>query len=237
MTEPNKPFRGFPRETLAFLSELSANNRKSWFEAHRGVYDSAVVQPSLAFVEAMGVALKAMAPSVRPEPRVGGSMFRIHRDVRFSTDKRPYKTHVGLRFRDGDTSVSAKCTGPLFYVEFDAERLLLGVGVKAFDPVTLGAYRRAVLDEDVAAELSRTLRDARRKGHAVMGEVLARAPHGYAAQPDDELPKRKGLFVAMETRLPKEIGDAGFVQYCAKRFRPYVPLFERLRRIAFDSLG
>lgn len=110
------------------MSKLSENNNKTWFDAHRGVYDAAIVAPTLLFIESMALALKAIAPSAKSEPRIGGSLFRIHRDTRFSADKRPYKAHDGIRFRDADTASSSKCTGPLFYVEFDATRLRLGVG-------------------------------------------------------------------------------------------------------------
>lgn len=232
MVASMEAFKGFPAEGFRFLSNLSDNNNKAWFDAHRGVYDAAVVGPALAFVGSMGAALKAVAPTVRPEPKIGGSLFRIHRDTRFSADKSPYKTHVGIRFRDRDTAISPKCTGPVFYVEFDARRLRLGVGVKEFDPVTLAAYRRAAGKKETTEELTDMIRRAEGNGCAILGDVLARVPAGYENQAANELLRRKGLFVCGETPLPQEIHRPDFVAYCARWYRPYVPLFDRLRKIA-----
>lgn len=237
LTGANGAFQGFPPEAFAFLADLAANNDKAWFEAHRDVYDGAVVSPALAFTAAMGAALHDVAPTVLPEPRVGGSLFRIHRDTRFSADKRPYKTHVGIRLRDRDTAASSKCTGPLFYVEFDARHLRLGVGVKAFDPRTLAAFRDAVAEErDPASALNDMVRRAETLGHAVLGDTLKRVPPAYAGQSGHALLRRKGLFVRHQAPLPGAIHGPGFVAFCKRWFRPYAPLFHGLRDIAAAGL-
>lgn len=230
-------FAGFPEEATQFLAALRRNNTKPWFDAHRHTYEAAIVQPALAFIAAMGGALQNVAPSVRPEPRIGGSLFRIHRDVRFAKDKRPYKTHVGMRLRDGDTARWPKCTGPLFYVEFDASHLRLGVGVKAFDRHTRDAYRSAVANGNEVKELRAALRHAGSHGHDVIGEMLTRTPAGYAEGADDDLLRRTGVFVRSEMPLPAQIHSAGFVKFCLREFRPYMPLFHSLRTIALSGTG
>jgi len=240
MSTKTEAFEGFPREAFDFLSELSRNNSKDWFDAHRGVYDAAIVRPALLFVTAMGGTLMGMTPSVKPEPRIGGSLFRIHRDVRFSADKRPYKTHVGIRFRDRDTITSSRCTGPLFYVEFDADALRVGVGVKEFDPRTLAAYRDLVagvngnpVDRVVLGDMAKL---ATIRGHEILGPMLSRPPRGYPVVANPELLARKGLFIRSATVLPEEILGPEFVGYCEGWFRPYVPLFESLRSVALSTL-
>lgn len=232
MTKASESFRGFPPEAFTFLSGLSQNNNKAWFDAHRDVYDGAIVVPALRFVDAMGTAIKKFAPSVTPEPKVGGSLFRIHRDTRFSSEKSPYKTHVGIRLRDGDTAKSAKCRGPLFYVEFDATRLRLGVGVKEFEGGTLDAYRRAVAHTKGAKELGDIVRYAERRSHEIFGDKLIRVPPTYTKQSDNELLKRKGIFIREQMPLPGEIHGPEFIGYCARWFEPYAPLFDLLRKIA-----
>ena len=236
MAKSKQAFKGFTPEAFDFLSNLSANNNKAWFDTHRGVYDASIVAPALLFVESMGLTLKAIAPSVKPEPRIGGSLFRIHRDTRFSADKNPYKTHIGIRFRDGDTATSSKCTGPLFYVEFDATRLRLGVGVKAFGPDTLQTYRREVAKKRVADELSEIIRSAHSGGYDVLGDMLAQIPPAYSVQTDNELLRRKGLFILKETSLPKEIYRPDFAAYCERCFETQAPLFDRLRKIALAGV-
>src|SRR5689334_19383589 len=94
-------FAGFAPEALRFLADLRAHNEREWFHAHRAQYDSLLLEPSRDFVEAMGEELAPFAPDVNADPRVGGSIFRIARDTRFSKDKRPYKDHLDLWFWQG----------------------------------------------------------------------------------------------------------------------------------------
>src|ERR1044071_3444951 len=98
-------FNGFSDETFRFLKGLGRNNNKQWFEGHRDDYEEYVKQPGFAFIEAIGPMLARFSPEVRPDPRVGGTMMRINRDIRFSPDKRPYKDHLDMAFRCGDTKV------------------------------------------------------------------------------------------------------------------------------------
>lgn len=241
MSAKTTQFQGFGKEAFRFLAELEKNNNKDWFDANRDRYESAVLDPAMRFVAAAGPALKKLAPGVSAEPRIGGALFRIHRDTRFSDDKRPYKTHVGIRFRDAETNASSKCTGPLFYVEFDARSLRIGAGIKEFDPLTLTAFRELVAG--VAGEakdrtaIRKMLELADREGREILGPMTARVPAGYPDGADAELLRRKGCFVRAESKLPAEIHGPEFVDYCAAWFKPYVPLFRSLRAVALAGLA
>ena len=93
---PAMPFEGFSEATLTFLRGLKKNNKKDWFEAHRDTYEAELREPSKRFVSAMGSALsEAKLPLISDMKR---SLFRINRDIRFSKDKSPYKTHIGIVF-------------------------------------------------------------------------------------------------------------------------------------------
>ena len=231
----NGTFRGFPSETFRFLAGLASNNRKEWFEPRRGDYETYIETPAFAFIEEMALALRDVAPNVRAEPRIGGSLFRIHRDTRFARDKSPYKTHIGIRLRDGAAAQSSKCSGPLFYVEIALERLTLGVGIKTFEPQLLDAYRQAILRADKAQGLATVLAKAEGAGHRVEGELTKRVPAEIARAPIPELAKRKGVFVRFEQALPKEIHRADFVSFCFSYFVPYAPLFNWLREVALAA--
>ena len=90
----------FTKSTFSFLDELAASNNRAWFEENKSRYESLVREPALAFIEAMEPALRKFAPNLRAEPRkVGGSLMRVFRDTRFSRDKTPYKTNIGIQFR------------------------------------------------------------------------------------------------------------------------------------------
>jgi uncharacterized protein (TIGR02453 family) len=95
----------FSSASLAFLRGLKRHNNKPWFEAHRDDYESQVRGPMRALIEEMDVRLARFAAEIMADPK--RSMFRIHRDIRFSHDKSPYKTNAGCWFyhRDGSSSV------------------------------------------------------------------------------------------------------------------------------------
>jgi uncharacterized protein (TIGR02453 family) len=231
----NQTFTGFPREAFRFLDDLRVNNDKTWFDRNRATYEAFIVAPALSFVPALAARLAVFAPSVVAEPRVGGSLFRIQRDTRFSADKSPYKTHVGIRLRDGNTATSTHCTGPLFYVEFDADGLRLGVGVKAFEAPLLAAYRKAVSKGKGKRAFVDAIATAEAAGDQVLGDVLARTPPGFEDDGRETLIKRKGFFVQRERRLPKQIYVSEFVDYCGAQLEPYAAVFTELRRLAIAA--
>ena len=90
----------FTRELFRFLQDLAANNDRDWFQANRDRYEQHVRQPALRFIADFGPWVRAVSPHLVCDPRPsGGSLFRIHRDIRFSADKSPYKTHAAIQFR------------------------------------------------------------------------------------------------------------------------------------------
>src|SRR5919112_754543 len=90
----------FGPELFGFLAELRAHNDRDWFAANKERYEGDVLEPALAFIEDFEPHLRAISPHLRADARrVGGSLFRIYRDTRFSKDKTPYKTTAGIYFR------------------------------------------------------------------------------------------------------------------------------------------
>ncbi len=127
MTESR--FKGFSQETLDFFKKLKKNNDKNWFEMHREEYDDYVLNPAKAFVVAMGEKLKKLSPSINADPRTNKSLFRINKDLRFSKDKIPYKTNLGISFWDGPL---ARMESASFYFHVKSESLMLGAGIYKF---------------------------------------------------------------------------------------------------------
>ena len=123
-------FSAFPDETLQFLNGLAHNNTKEWFEANRALYEAGYVAPARAFVEALGPRLKQISPAVKYEPKINGSIARINRDVRFSRDKSPYKTHLDLWFWHGEKRGWDR---PGFFMRITPNRLFLGSGMHQFE--------------------------------------------------------------------------------------------------------
>ena len=116
----------FRPEFFRFLRELRENNSRDWFQAQKARYQRDVRDPALRFIGDFAPALKEISPHFRADPRpVGGSLFRIHRDVRFSKDKSPYKTSVGIQFRH---EMGKDAHAPGFYLHLEPENVFLGAG-------------------------------------------------------------------------------------------------------------
>src|SRR3954449_1540080 len=151
-------FAGFPSEGLEFLEGLAADNSRDYFEAHRSTYEAALLQPAKDFVVALGEELSArVSPGLRAEPRINGSILRINRDTRFSSDKRPYKEHVDLWFWEGEGPSRER---PGLFLRLRPATVTLGAGMHRFEPGALAAYRAAVADETAGRALESAISEA-----------------------------------------------------------------------------
>lgn len=187
-------FRSFDPALTNFLTELSANNNRDWFAEHKPRYERDVLEPSLQFIAAMADRLPEFAPHFTAiAKRQGGSMMRIYRDVRFSKNKEPYKTNVGIQFRhEAGKDVHA----PGYYFHIDPDSVFLGVGLWHPDGPTLAKIRDAIVDKPRAWRNARDDK-AFRKHFDLAGGSLKRPPRGYDADhPLIEDLKRKDFIAA-----------------------------------------
>ncbi len=204
MSEPPS-FSGFPPRGIQFLEELLNNNNRDWFEAHREVYHNYLVKPAQAFVIALGERLKTLSQDITYDPRTNGSgsLLRIHRDVRFSADKSPYKTNLGIIFWEGKRR---RTENPTFLFHLDAYNGVMHAGIYVFPKPLLEVYRNAVIDEHLGPELTTAIDTVLRAGdYAVGGTHYKRIPHGYdPAHARADLLYYNGLY-ATSSHIPREI--------------------------------
>ena len=195
-------FRSFGPELAAFLQALRSNNERGWFTANRERYEETVREPARAFVRAMAPALAAISPHFwADDRRTGGSLMRIHRDTRFSRDKTPYKTNVGIQFRH---ALGRDVHAPGFYVHLEPGSAFLGAGVWRPDSSALFMIR-ARIDEE--PDTWREVRDdeAFRAAFRLGGDSLKTMPRGFARDHALAEDLRRKDFIALH-ELP--IGDA-----------------------------
>lgn len=215
----------FARTTFRFLEELAANNRREWFEANRARYESLVREPALEFIDAMAPELAKFAPHFRAEARkAGGSLMRVFRDTRFSRDKTPYKTNIGIQFRH---ELGKDVHAPGFYVHIAADECFLGAGCWHPEPDDLARIRNLVAAKP---EHWFAARDDRKlaKDWELWGDGLSRPPRGYAADhPAIEDLKRKD-FVALASLSYEEVVSRDLPKLAAKRYAGAVPLMSFL---------
>jgi len=164
----------FTPDTIAFLRALTRNNRRDWFLTHRDEYEAHVRAPMAAAIERLAVDLRAFAPDLVADPR--RSMYRIYRDVRFSANKAPYKTHVAAVF---PSRTLPKHEGAGLYFHVSPDEVWIGGGMYAPQSPQLLAVR-----EHIAANFRRfrSIVEApafRRTVGSVNGERLQRVPLGF----------------------------------------------------------
>lgn len=163
-------FRGWPAEAAEFFEGLEVDNSKSYWQAHRSVYERSVKGP-------MEELLAELAPDYGE-----GRVFRPYRDTRFSADKTPYKLNCAAHLPGG-------------FLSFSADGLMFGSGLYMPDAAELQRFRSAVADDRTGPELESIAADLRARGYGVEGhEALKTAPRGYAKDhPRIELLRQKGV--------------------------------------------
>jgi uncharacterized protein (TIGR02453 family) len=178
MPQSTAGFTGFPVAALDFYDDLELDNTKSFWTAHKHVYDEAVRQPMTALVTAL-------------EDEFGSAkVFRPYRDVRFAKDKTPYKDHQGAFVARGPS------TG--WYVEVGAPGVRVGVGFYDASSERLASIRAAIDDDRTGKELEKILADLEAAGWNRGGDRLKTSPRGYDAEhPRIDLLRHKSLFLGL----------------------------------------
>lgn len=212
-------FAGFGEYAIDFYDGLAADNSKSYWQDNQATYQSDVRAP-----------MEALLEELTPEFGEGfgaGKVFRPYRDVRFSKDKSPYKTHCGAVIEQGRG-------GGAYYVEVGPRGLLVGGGCFHLAPDQLERFRRAV-DTDVHGEVLReTLEVLEKSGWQVRGDRLKTKPRGFAAEhPRIELLRHRSLYVTYAW----EPDDALHERACLERVRRAWRQLRVLNEWARDRVG
>ncbi len=224
-TMPKQPH--FSPELMTFLRQLKRNNKREWFNANKKRFELDVREPLARFVVDFGPKLKKISPHFLADPRKnGGSIFRIHRDTRFSKDKSPYKTWAAVQFRH---EAGKDVHTPGFYLHLEPGNVFAGVGIWHPDSVALGKIRDAIVGNQ--AEWKRVVAGKTfRANYELAGESLKRAPKGY--DPDHPLIedlKRKD-FVAITPFDVEEIFLPDFLDRYTKTARAAAPFMRFLTK-------
>lgn len=168
----------FDGELFGFLRDLAAHNDRDWFKANKSRFEASVKGPLLDFIHDFAPKLEAIAPRLVADSRPsGGSMFRIHRDTRFSKDKSPYKTHAAAQFRH---QAGKDVHAPGFYLHLEPENVFLGAGIWHPEPKTAQRIREAIV-ESTPHWKKATHKKSFRDRFELQGESLKRTPKNVEA--------------------------------------------------------
>lgn len=206
----------FTPELFEFLIDLKKNNDRAWFQGNKDRYESVVREPFLTFIAEAGPHLRKISPHIVADSRpVGGSLFRIHRDVRFSRDKSPYKTHAGAHFRH---SAGKDVHSPGFYLHLEPKECFLAGGIWQPESKALRTIRDAIADHP--EKWKAVLRSKPDLG----GESLVRPPQGFdPGHPFIEDLKRKS-YIASVRFSESQVCGANFMAEFTGACRSISPL-------------
>ena len=199
-------FTGIPTTALDFYEDLEADNTKSFWTAHKSVYDQSVRAP-----------LEALAHDLAAEFGAA-KLFRPYRDVRFAKDKTPYKTHQGAWF--GETHR---------YLHVSAAGLFVAGGYWETSSAQVDRLRRAIADDVAGPQLERAITAARKAKLDVGGATITRVPTGYPKDhPRGELLRHKTLTVSRELGCPAWLSTARARSEIVKAWRAMAPVVDWL---------
>lgn len=217
--------RHFNPKLFSFLRDLADNNDRDWFKAHQDEYEKYVREPALEFITTFSQPLDGISPHFRADSRKsGGSLFRIQRDIRFSTDRSPYKTNTGMHFRH---EMARDVHAPGFYLHLEPGACFMGAGIWRPDTRTQYRIREAI---DARPDVWRKVTGGKafRQMFDLMGDSLVRPPKGYdPGHPLLEDLKRKD-FVAGRTLTHKEVTAPDFLDRFTADCRRTAPFVEFL---------
>jgi uncharacterized protein (TIGR02453 family) len=219
--------RFFTPASFDFLARLAANNDRDWFDRHRQEYEDTVRTPALAFIAAMGEALRSISPHFLAESRkVGGSLMRVHRDVRFSRDQRPFKTNIGIHFRH---RLGKDVHAPGFYLHIEPGDCFVGAGIWHPDAPALGRLRRAIAEHGAAWLEARGDRKFAQT-FELAGESLTNPPRGFAKDHPLLADLKRKDFIGVAKLAERRVMSAGIQTDVVRSFQAATPFMRFLCR-------
>jgi uncharacterized protein (TIGR02453 family) len=214
---------------FTFLRDLRAHNDREWFQANKSRYTQQVLEPALEFIRSFAPELHAISPRFQAVAKpTGGSLFRIYRDTRFSQDKTPYKTHVGIHFRH-ESAKDAHV--PVFYLHLEPGDCFVGAGIWRPDTATARQIRQAIVAKPHLWK--RAVGGEFQAAYQLGGDTYKRPP----AEVDPDHPliadlKRKS-FIGMAPLTQRTVTSPTFVGDFAEMCRAGAPLL----RFLCEALG
>ena len=225
-------FGGFRPAALTFFRKLARNNTKAWFEEQKPVFQAEIQQPLRALVEEIDVAFARFAPEITGNPK--RSLFRIYRDVRFSKDKSPYKTHAACWFyhMDAGRGVGGEAEGGAgFYFHFAPKEIMIAAGIWMPPRALVQKIREAIVDDQKGFEKLVDSPAFKRRFRGLDTEgMLKRMPRGYA----EDHPAAKWLryqsFTVARMMTEQELFSPRLAKILAKDYEALTPYVRWLNK-------
>jgi uncharacterized protein (TIGR02453 family) len=226
MTPGVPSFRGFDRSAMQFWHELASEMSRDWFVAHKQRYETEWVEPMTVLLTSLA---HRLAPVYKPLKLGQPRTLRIYRDVRFSRDKTPYKTHIAGVLRLAGKPI-AQVGNAALYVHVGLGEEYVGVGCYQFEPAKLVKWRKAVAGAP-GKTLFPIIARLQNAGYSLGGDDYKRIPKGFAPDhPHANLLKKKGLTCAFPEIPAGLLHKATWADWLFRHAKATAPLVLWLHR-------
>src|SRR5271169_3355851 len=207
----------FSPDVFVFLRQLKRNNDREWFAKNKARYQTSIVEPALSLIGSFAPQLEKISPFFVADARPSrGSLFRSYRDTRFSPDKRPFKTHVGIHF----SHTSGKdAQAPVFYLHCEPDNCFAAAGIWHPDNRCLTRVRSAIVREQEQWT-------AIRKRLELEGDTLAKPPRGFDPEHPCILDLKMKDYVTSITFTEEQVCSQKFLSDFVAACRKMSPLVE-----------
>ena len=212
----------FTEQALRFLAENSRQNNREWFQSHKEEYRRSVVQPLAALTEELAPAMHEIDRQIVCDPRVGGSISRIYRDIRFSRDKRLYHESAWVVWT---RNKKAHETIPAFYFEIFPDGFEYGCGFYSAGTRTMEVLRRLVLDGDIRFMDAWKSYTTLKKRFPLYGEQYKRHRFPEASPELWEWLDRKNIGLSRRTENTRELFSPNLAEVLERDFRLIAPVY------------
>jgi len=205
----------FNQPAFKFLEQVTINNNRAWFNEHKVQYETHVRTPALNFIEDMEAPLLTLSPHFTAVPKkIGGSLMRPYRDTRFSKDKTPYKTNIGIQFRH---LAGKDVHAPGFYLHISPQECFVGAGIWRPDSKALSKIRDMISDNPNSWK-NITSNKTFRRHFELSGASLKTYPRGYNKDHPLINDIRRKDFIAIHPLSKKDILSPNLVKTVHQRF-------------------
>ena len=215
----------FTEDGLSFLNEIKKNNNRDWFHQNKSRYENLIRTPALNFIDDFEDDLAHLSPHfLALAKKAGGSLMRVHRDVRFGKDKSPYKTNIGIQFRH---EMGRDVHAPGFYLHLEPEDCFIGVGIWRPDSAALGKIRDSIVERD-KVWLDAINDKSFKRNFELSGESLKTAPRGYDKTHSLIEDLRRKDFIAISQVSSNKVLSKNFKAHVMQRFSEAEPYMQFL---------
>jgi uncharacterized protein (TIGR02453 family) len=175
------------------------------------------LEPAQEFVVEVGSKLQTIRPNIIAIPKINKSIFRLHRDIRFSKEKLPYKTNLGIYFWEGE---SKKLDSSGFYFHVEPKYFFIGCGIYIFSDNMIKTYREALSDKTAGEQIAATVKKVKKSGYQIGGQHFKRLPKGFHADfLHADLLLHNGLYCYTESNNLSLLNQKNVMEYTFKHYK------------------